>query len=179
MQLIFSSDPAGIVTLPISLLFWGYVAAYVIHILDEALLGETFVPMVRHNFWPEYEWVHFFGFNTLLMTLIIMSIILFEILGGAWIILPLISAFLLTTNGVWHLGATIITKRYSPGLLTSLLYWLLFYFLVRYSFVPGQVKGLYILISGIVGTALTVLMISSFFIMKRKFGGAETSSQPE
>lgn len=179
MQLIFSSDAAGIVTLPISLLFWGYVAAYVIHILDEALLGETFVPMVRRNFWAEYEWKHFFGFNTLLMSLIIISIILFEALGGVWIILPLICAFLLTTNGVWHLVATIVTRHYSPGLLTSLLYWLLFYFLVRYSFVAGQIKGDYILISGIVGTALTVLMISSFFIMKRKFGGTASSSQPE
>ena len=179
MGLIFSSGSTGTLTLPISLLFWGYVAAYVIHILDEALLGEKFVPMVQHNFWPEYEWKHFFGFNTLLMSLIIISIILFEVLGGGWIILPLIFVFLLTTNGIWHLGATIITKRYSPGLLTSLLYWILFYFIIRYSFLQGQVKPGYILITAIIGTALTVLMISSFFIMKRKFGSKYSDAQPE
>lgn len=78
------------VSLPITLFFWGYVVAYTIHIIDESILGETFVVMVRKNFWPEYKWKHFFGFNTLLMSLIIFSNILYEIFGGNLIILPLI-----------------------------------------------------------------------------------------
>jgi hypothetical protein len=154
-------------TLPISLVFWAYVAAYVIHILDEAMLGETFVAMVRQNFWSAYEWKHFFGFNTLLMSLIIASIILYEIFGAAWIVLPLIFVFQMTTNGLWHLGATLITRRYSPGLLTSLLYWMLFYFVVRYSFLKGEISGPHFVIAGLLGTLVTVIMIGSFFVIKQ------------
>jgi len=155
--------------IPIEFIFWGYVIAYVIHIIDEALLGETFVGMVRNLFWPKYEWKHFFWFNTLLMSLTIISITLFETFNGMWIIAPLSFVFLFTTNGIWHLISTIITKRYSPGLATSLIYWILFYFLFKYSFTKNTISISIIVISGIIGTLLTILMIGSFFIFKRKF----------
>jgi len=170
MGLSIVADPASVnLTIPISFEFWGYVIAYIIHILDESLLGETFVGMVKSTFCPEYEWKHFFGFNTLLMALLIISIILFEIFYGLWIIAPLSFVFLFTTNGIWHLIGTIITKKYSPGLATSIIYWILFYFTVKYSFINHQIDTSIIMISGTIGTLLTVLMISSFLIFKRKF----------
>jgi hypothetical protein len=169
--IIAAGENQGSLMIPISFLFWGYVAAYVVHILEESLLGETFVEMVRKNFWPEYQWKHFFGFNTLLMILIILSIILYEALGGAWIIAPLIFVFLMATNGLWHLGFTLITKKYSPGLLTSILYWMLWYFIFRYSFLQGEIAVSHFVISAIGGTALTVLMIGAFGIFKKRFGG--------
>ena len=52
-------------SIPISFIFWGYVVAYIIHILDESLMGETFVVMVQKNFWSDYKWKYFFGFNIL------------------------------------------------------------------------------------------------------------------
>lgn len=155
--------------IPINFVFWAYVAAYVIHILDESLLGETFVEMVRRNFWPAYEWKHFFGFNTLLMSIFILSIVLFELLGGAWIIFPLTFVFQMFTNGLWHLAATLITRRYSPGLLTSILYWMLFYFIFRYAFLKGEIPVPQFVISGILGALITILMIGSFFVFKRRF----------
>jgi len=155
--------------IPIAFIFWGYVIAYTIHIIDEALMGETFVGMVRRLFWPKYKWKHFFGFNTLLISLTIISIILFEVFNGLWMIAPLTFVFLYTTNGIWHLVSTIITKKYSPGLATSLIYWILFYFLVRYSFLTNTISGRIIIISGVVGTILTILMIGSFFIFKKRF----------
>jgi hypothetical protein len=36
----------------VSLLFWGFLASYVIHILDEALLNGGFVKWIADNFWP-------------------------------------------------------------------------------------------------------------------------------
>ena len=155
--------------IPVSFIFWSFVIAYIIHIIDESLMGETFVGMVKNLFWPEYKWKHFFGFNTLLLLLTIISIILFEVFNGFWIIAPLIFIFLFTTNGIWHLVSTIITKKYSPGLATSLIYWILFYFLVRYSFIPNTIPTHIIIISAIVGTFLTILMITSFFIFKKRF----------
>jgi len=107
---------------PLSFLFWGYVAAYVVHILEESLLGENFVEMVKKNFWPDYSWRHFGGFNTLLMLVSIFAVVAYEAGGASWIVLPLTIVFLMSTNGLWHLGATLITRRYSPGLLTSVLY---------------------------------------------------------
>jgi hypothetical protein len=166
---ITTIENTGVISLPITLFFWGYVVAYIIHIIDESLLGETFVTMVRRNFWPGYEWKHFFGFNTLLMSLIILSNILYEIFGGSLIVLPLIFVFLLTTNGVWHLLATIIQKKYSPGLATSIIYWILFYFIFRYSILSGQIMPSISLWAGIIGTLLTILMIGSFFIFKKRF----------
>jgi hypothetical protein len=73
----------------------------------------------------------------------------------------------MTTNGLWHLGATLITRRYSPGLLTSLLYWMLFYFVVRYSFLKGEISGPHFVIAGLLGTLVTVIMVGSFFVIKQ------------
>lgn len=167
--IIIISSSAANLEIPISFIFWGYVIAYVIHIIDEALIGETFVGMVRKLFWPKYEWKHFFVFNTMLISLTIISIIVFEVFNGLWIIAPLSAVFLFTTNGIWHLISTIITKKYSPGLVTSLIYWILFYFLVRYSFLTHTISNSVIIISAIIGTILTALMMVSFFIFRKKF----------
>ena len=154
---------------PITFIFWSFVVAYVIHIIEESLIGETFVTMVRKSFWPDYQWKHFFGFNTLLMLLIIVSNIIYEIFGGNLVVLPLIFVFLLVTNGIWHFLATIITKKYSPGLVTSLIYWILFYFIVKYSMLKHEISSINIVIAAIVGSFLTVAMIGSLLIFRRKF----------
>jgi hypothetical protein len=125
--------------------------------------------MVKTLFWQGFKWKHFFVFNALLLSLTIISIILFEIFNGLWIIAPLIFVFLYTTNGIWHLVSTIITRKYSPGLATSLIYWILFYFLVRYSFLPKTIPTIIIIISAITGTFLTIIMVSLFFVIKKRF----------
>ena len=35
-------------------------------------------------------------------------------------------------NGVWHVGWAIRFREYSPGLVSSILMWMNFYFVVRY-----------------------------------------------
>ncbi len=173
---ITTASASGMLSIPINLVFYAFVAAYVVHIIDESMLGENFVEMVRRSFWPAYEWKHFFGFNTLLMSMIILSVFLFDLFGGNWLLIPLIFVFQMVTNGLWHLGATCITKRYSPGLLTSILYWMLFHLIIRYAFLKGQIPvGLFAL-AGILGTLITIAMIGSFFVFRRRFG---LDSQPE
>jgi hypothetical protein len=166
------SASGGEIVIPIIFLFWGYVAAYVVHILEESVVGENFVEMVRRGFWPEYDWTKFFGFNTLLMSLIVVSIVVYDIAGGAWIIFPLTFVFQMFTNGLWHLGATVITKRYSPGLLTSVLYWMLGYFVIRYSFLQGEIAPPHFVIAVVLGTLITVLMIGSLFVVRKVYGTA-------
>ena len=40
--------------------FWFTVAAYVVHCIDESLLGGSFLEKVRRHLWPQYSWTRFF-----------------------------------------------------------------------------------------------------------------------
>src|ERR1022692_3374505 len=47
----------------LSLLFWAFLASFVVHILDESLVNSGFVEWIRDNFWPTYHARMFFWFN--------------------------------------------------------------------------------------------------------------------
>jgi Protein of unknown function with HXXEE motif len=118
--------------MPLILSFWFMVAAYVVHVLDESLLGGSFVEKVRQHWWPAYSWTKFFWFNTGYFAIMIASVVLYDLRGGAWITLPLAWSIERLCNGFWHLWWTIHFHEYSPGLLTSILIWMDSYFIVRY-----------------------------------------------
>jgi len=105
--------------IPLNILFWAMEAAYLVHCLDETVAGGGFVDMVKKNFWPEYSGKMFFWFNTLLHVVNIVSIILYEVFGGAWVIAPLSMSWLFVTNGLWHVLGTAMFREYHPGLITS------------------------------------------------------------
>ena len=46
--------------IPLSILFWEMEATHLIHCLDETVVGEGFVNMVKKHFWPEYNEKMFF-----------------------------------------------------------------------------------------------------------------------
>src|SRR5260370_37254618 len=126
----------------LTLLFWAFLASYIVHILDEALLNGGFVPWIRDHFWPTYTWRMFFWFNAGALAAIAASNLLFDSLGGHWVILPLIwvTGFVThaaTVHGYW----TMRRNTYSPGLLTSLLYVIVFYLLIRYGLGPHLIPG--------------------------------------
>ncbi len=58
---------------------------------------------MRKHYWPNYTWRHFFGFNTLLLTLDVTAILVYDALGGNWIIFPLVLLSERWLNGFWHL----------------------------------------------------------------------------
>lgn len=117
---------------PLLLSFWFTVAAYVVHVMDESLLGGSFVEKVREHWWPEYSWTKFFWFNAGYFVLMITSVVVYDFLGGWWLILPLAWVIERTCNGFWHLGWTIRFREYSPGLVSSILMWTNLYFVLRY-----------------------------------------------
>lgn len=117
---------------PLILSFWFMVGAYVMHVLDESLLGGSFVEKVQQHWWPGYSWQKFFWFNAGYFVVMIGSVVAYDFLGGAWVILPLAWAIERLCNGFWHLWWAIHFREYSPGLLTSILIWMNFYFIVRY-----------------------------------------------
>jgi hypothetical protein len=117
---------------PLVFSLWFMVAAYVIHVIDESLLGGSFVEKVQRHWWPGYSWVKFFWFNAGYFILMIASVVAYDLRGGAWVILPLAWAIERLINGFWHVWWTIHFREYSPGLVTSILMFMNFYFIVRY-----------------------------------------------
>jgi hypothetical protein len=143
----------------LSLLFWALLASYIVHILDESLLNGGFVKWIVENFWPTYTWRMFFWFNAGAIALIAISNLLFDTFGGHWVILPLIwVAGFVTHAGTVHLFWTIRRNTYSPGLVSSLLYLIIFYLLIKYSVGPNLVTGTDFAIGTIVG----VLTVGAF-----------------
>ena len=90
-------------SLPLIFSFWFMVVAYVIHVLDESLLGGSFVEKIRQHWWPEYSWTKFFWFNAGYFLVMIASVLLYDFLGGSWLILPLAWLIERACNGLWHL----------------------------------------------------------------------------
>jgi len=119
-------------TIPLVFFFWFTVAAYVIHVLDESLLGGSFVEKVQQHWWPEYSWTKFFWFNTGYFITMIASVVIFDLHGGAWVVLPLAWAIERFGNACWHIWWTIRFHEYSPGLVTSILMLMNLYLLARY-----------------------------------------------
>ena len=120
------------VQIPSVLSFWMMIAAYVIHVIDESLLGGSFVEKVRTHWWPQYSWRKFFWFNGVYFVVMFASVVLFDTLGGHWVILPLAWVIERFCNSIWHVWWTIHFREYSPGLVSCVLIWIYTYFVVFY-----------------------------------------------
>jgi hypothetical protein len=143
----------------LSLLFWSFLASYVIHILDEALLNGGFVQWIADNFWPTYRMRMFFWFNAAALGAISASNLLFDSLGGHWVILPLIWVAGFVTHVLTvHVYWTVRRNTYSPGLLTSSLYVIVFYLVIRYGVGRQLVTGA----DFAIGTAVGVATVGAF-----------------
>jgi hypothetical protein len=101
----------------------------------------------------------FFWFNAAFIAAISVSNILFDSFRGHWVILPLIFvAGFVTHVFTVHLYWTIRLNTYSPGLVTSLLYLVIFYLLIRY----GLGDHLITRADFAIGTAVGVATLGSF-----------------
>jgi hypothetical protein len=168
-------------SIPLNILLWGFVIAFCIHIVEESTVGGGFIAEMQRNYWPEYTGTRFFWFNTGIMLLFGGGIILYELLGGTWVIVVMSWVFMFATNGLWHLIQTAVVRRYAPGLITSPIYWVLLYFILRYSWLPGQIATDHLFISAIIGTLLTLAMFSSVWYfrltsLKRGMWGPKSST---
>ena len=118
------------VHIPLVLSFWFMLAAYVVHIIEESLLGGSFVEKVQAHWWPGYSWRKFFWFNAGYLLLMSASIVLYDRLGIQFLFLPLAWALERFINSLWHIWWTVHFREYSPGLLTSVLIWMQSYFIL-------------------------------------------------
>ena len=140
--------------LAVSVLFWAFLASFVVQVLDETLLNGGFVQWIVDNFWPTYHMRMFFWFNAAFIGAIVISNVLFDSLGGHWVILPLIFVAGFVTHALTvHVYRTIRRNTYSPGLLSSLLYAIVFYLLIRYGVERKLISGADFAIGTTVGIA--------------------------
>jgi hypothetical protein len=116
--------------IPLVYSFWLMLVFYVIHILDESLLGGSFVEKVQEHWWPQYSWRKFFWFNAAYLFIMSCSIVFYDKLGNSFLFLPVAWALERFANSLWHVWWTVRFREYSPGLLTSLLIWMQSYFIV-------------------------------------------------
>jgi hypothetical protein len=148
--------------LPLIWVFWSVVAAYVVHVLDESLLGGSFVEKVREHWWPEYSWRKFFWFNAGYFLIMIASVVAYDFWRGPWVVLPLAWTFERATNGLWHVWWTVHFREYSPGLLTSILMWMSLYFLFRYASPTIEISTSEWWASFAIAAALTLFLSFTF-----------------
>src|SRR5262249_21198657 len=83
-----------------------------------------------------------FWFNGGAVVAIAGSNVLADLRGGHWVILALIWPFGFALHGITlHLFWTIRQRNLSPGLVTSVLYWIMAYFFVRYGLLTRQIDA--------------------------------------
>lgn len=157
----------------LNLLFWCYPIAYSIHIIEETSVAGGFINMVKEDIWSDYSIKKFFWFNTFLYFTTVLGIILYELYHGWWILFPLSFAWMFVTNGIWHLIGSVKSRRYSPGLATSPIYWILMYWIIRYNRADPTISDLQMYISFMIGLTITVLMISSLFLGSKYLSNKE------
>lgn len=177
MSVLISASPYDAFLIPINLIFWGFVCIYVLHILEESIVPEVFVEKVKQRYFPAYNWKMFSWFNSFLLILNISAVLVFEEKAGAWIIFPLSLASERVYNGFYHLVETVISGKYSSGLLTSVPSWILGYIIVRYSLLKGEIQTNHFWISVVIGLLIFALMILPLvtgllykgYLLKEKF----------
>lgn len=146
----------------LSILFWAFYATYVVHLLDETILNGGFVQWIRDNFWPKYNTRMFFWFNAIALALIAVSNVLFDSLGGHWVIPPLVwIAGFVTHAFTMHLYWTIRRHTYSPGLVSGTLYLVILYLAIRYGLGGGLISGS----DFVIATTIGVVSVGAFLMV--------------
>jgi hypothetical protein len=126
----------------LDVLSWAFLASFAIHIVDETTMNGGFIQWFQASFWPTYTARMNFWFNGGAAVAIAAGILLYDLFGGHWIVLTLIWSIGFALHGVTlHLFWTIRQRSLSPGLATSVIYWIMAYFFVRYGFVAGQIAS--------------------------------------
>jgi Protein of unknown function with HXXEE motif len=143
----------------LDILLWAFLASFVVHIVDETTMNGGFIRWMQATFWPTYSPRMNFFFNGGALVAIAASNVLYDLWGGHWIILALAWPAGFALHGVTvHVFWTIRQRNLSPGLVTSVLYWIMAYLFVRYGLLAGRITGS----DFWTGTALGALTIGGF-----------------
>jgi hypothetical protein len=154
--------------LSLELIFYAYLFALCIHVVDEYNTSGGFINWVRENFYADYNEKKFIAGNGIAFILHLTFTLIYAAYQGNYFILPLFTASVFTFNGIAHLISTVRRNRHSPGLLSSPIYWLLMFFIIKDHLVTGELSLNYFLPGLIIGAILGLGMFSLFNLAKFK-----------
>ena len=145
------------------ILFWSNAGAFCLHLFDETFIGGGFVAGVQRHFWPAYAANKFLAVNAVLLVLIAAGNALYHWQGSRLILLPAVWVWERFLNCLWHVVWTIHFKEYSPGLVTSGLFFAIFCLLYHYGVRQGRIKPAVFYGAGLIAFLLEVLLLSSLW----------------
>jgi hypothetical protein len=147
----------------LTFLFWANFAAFTAHLLDETLMGGGFVTFIQRHFWAGFKISDFFDANALWLVLIAISNILYDVLGNRVAFIPMAFVWERFFNAFFHIGSTYYFKEYSPGLVTSLLFFVILYLICRYGVLRGHVRWVAFFGSAIAAAVFETVFVSSMW----------------
>jgi hypothetical protein len=147
----------------LSILLWGNFIVFCIHLLDETLMNSGFVIFIQHHFWSGFKISDFFIANAVWLLLIGLSNTLYDIFGKWIAILPLAFLWERCFNGIFHLGSTIYFQEYSPGCVSSCIFFVLLYFTFRFVVHKGYLNWVPLFVSGLAALIFEGIFISSMW----------------
>lgn len=147
----------------LTFLFWANFATFIAHLLDETLMGGGFVAFIQRHFWHGFTITDFFIANTIWLMLIAISNILYDWLGNRFVVIPMFFVWERAFNALFHIGFTFYFKEYCPGLVTSVLFFVILYLICRYGVLRGHVRWIAFFGSGIVALVFETIFISSMW----------------
>jgi len=156
--------------IPLNYLFWATEAAYVVNIIDESVLNDGFIAGVKKYIWTGYSGEKFFFTNAILLICIAVGIILYERYGNSFVVAPLMWVVERSLNGLWHIWWTVHFMTYSPGLVTSILFWIILYFIIRDNYRQGDFTRVQLIKATILAVVFECILLSSLWIGKALLG---------
>jgi hypothetical protein len=101
---------------------WLFPFSYLLHILEEWLVGERFYFWVRRITGRTMSARTFFWLNGFFLLLMVVAVLLVRSRRAAWLVPAL--GFVVALNGFGHLLGALASRTYSPGLATGVLLWI-------------------------------------------------------
>lgn len=147
-------------------LFWANFAAFTIHLMDETLMGGGFVPFIQMHFWSGFLISDFVIANTVWLILIAISNLLYDFIGNRYAMISAIPLFFVwerVFNGLFHIGSSFYLNVYSPGLVTSGLFFVILYLICRYGLLKGDIPKVAFFASAIAAAIFEIVFLSSMF----------------
>lgn len=147
----------------LTFLFWANLSAFVVHLLDETLMGGGFVGFIQTHFWSGFELTDFFIANTVWLILIAISNILYDIFGNRLAFIPLAFLWERVFNAIFHIGSSLFLQVYSPGLVTGTLFFIILYLVFRYVVARKYLKWPSLILSSILAFIFETVFVSSMW----------------
>jgi hypothetical protein len=143
----------------LSLLFWANFAAFAMHVMDETVMAGGLVAFVQRHFWAGFRTGDFAVANAVWLIVIAISNISYDWLGKRLAVVPMAFVWERCFNGLFHMGSTLYLNEYCPGLLTSVLFFVILYLICRFGVLRGYMRW-----AAFWGSAIPAFVFETVFV---------------